>query len=682
VLHSVTRYLALALGMCVLPLWAAPALTNQNDMVTNQQPGYARRDLPALQKMQRRQVFAALRSFDEKGLAEPDFSWQALELLDPARVPGLAEARQAGDLPGALAAVFAACSRQPVGAPAALTEDARAQADAALSNRFSFYGETRQLPAKIDWDFNPGTDHWGHDLNRFGYLAPLVQAYVATGDARYSRKAAGLVLDWIDQCDFARVFKGGGYAFGSYLNQAYQARQWGVTASQLAARRQISPPELLRILKSLHDHLAYLELVTDGHEGNWPTIGCMGMLAGLERLPVLRDTGRFADYCRKTLALQTAVQVLPDGVQDELTPHYHKVVVGNLLASRASLRALGMDLAPATLQTLRKMTHYCQQTTLPDGSRQVAFNDSDPRSVFKPDQLKTQGLADYITPAAKLGPEGFPYAGVALLRQRQDQGDLYLAFDAGPYGRAHQHEDKLGFWLFAYGRSFLVDPGRHLYDFSAVSYLPHLRSTRAHSTIMVDGQGQNSAGRPGTWIAKAPLDLGWRAAPGEVRAAGVYDLGYGPQNAIAVVHRREIVFVRERCWVIFDLVTGKGAHQVEARFQFAPGPVRLEGTRACTAFPDANLLLWPLGDRPVAGARLEEGQAQPRAGWYSDSYNQIEPAPSLVLSMPGQLPLRLATLLFPYRGEKQPKLEFTCDGRAAIIKHADFGEVRVESSLP
>ena len=56
----------------------------------------------------------------------------------------------------------------------------------------------------------------------------------------------------------------------------------------------------------------------------------------------------------------------------------------------------------------------------------------------------------------RLGPECFPYAGVALLRQRQDCGDLYLAFDAGPYGRSHQHEDRLGLWLFAYGRNLLA----------------------------------------------------------------------------------------------------------------------------------------------------------------------------------------------------------------------------------
>ena len=643
-----------------------------------ERPLYSRADLPRLQTLDRQEVFATLGSFDERGMTEEEFAWRALELLDPARVPGLAEARMVGDLPGALAAVLVACRQEPPAEQPELTEDARKLADDALAHRFTFYGETHRLPAELDWDVNPGTAHWGHDLNRFTYLALLTQAYRATGDARYARKAVALMLDWVAKNDFARSFRMEKYAFGSYLNLAIHAGAWARALDVLVDGGQVEPLELLRILKSLQDHLAYLEIVTNGHGGNWPTIGCMGMLSVLERFPVPRDTGRFATYCRDTLAVQIADQVLPDGVQDELTPHYHQVVVNNLANACRSLRALGMDLAPETLATLRQMVRYSQQTITPDGSKHVAFNDSDPGSVPNlARQMAALGLEDFLRPAEELGPETYPYAGVAFLRQRPDQGDLYLAFDAGPFGRSHQHEDKLGFWLFAYGRNFLVDPGRHLYDRSAVSYYEYLCSTRAHSTILVDGQGQNSRARRDTWIAKAPLDLGWQAREREIRTQGVYDLGFGPKNAIPVTHRREIVFVRERCWVIFDVLEGEGEHDIESRFQFAPGNVMLEGTRARTDFPDANLLLWPLATQPIADAHLEKGQENPRGGWYSDGYNKIEPAPALSLRLRGPLPVRLATLLFPYRGTEKPVVEFAFDGETATIRTAEMGEVRV-----
>ena len=212
--------------------------------------------------------------------------------------------------------------------------------------------------------------------------------------------------------------------------------------------------------------------------------------------------------------------------------------------------------------------------------------------------------------------------------------------------------------------------------------IPTCESTAAHSTIRIDGQDQHSAGRRDTWIAKQPLDLGWQVADGEVRASGVYDLGYGPENAIAVVHRREIVFVKERCWVVFDVVEGDGEHLVESRFQFAPGDLHTSGTTARTGFDDANLLLMASPTVPFADIRVERGQENPRGGWYSDSYNKIEPAPALALSLRTALPWRAATLLFPYQGSEPPRVSFTFDGRRATVASPEVGEVQVACSEP
>jgi hypothetical protein len=640
-------------------------------------PQLSRADLPRLRMLDRDGVFAVLGSFDDRDLPEVEFVARALDLLDPQRIAGLTEARQSGDTVRALDAVLRACrgDRSPPGKIQAAAATIAAAEDV-LEHRFSFYGERHQLPPDIDWDFNPGTAHWGHDLNRFSFLGPLVDAYLATGNERFSRKAVELILDWIAKSDASRCFAGSRYVWGSYLNNAIHCQAWCAQLATLIACEQVAPIELLRVLKSLHDQLAYLEIVTNQHSGNWPTIGMQGMLQCLGTFPVFRDTDRLADYCATGLSRQIAQQVLPDGVQDELTPHYHRVVVNNLLNSLRFLRVLQRDLDPQTRQTLGKMLHYAQQTTVPDGSKQVAFNDSDPGTTGNyAERLAELGLSEFVTPPSKLGPEVFPYAGTAFLRQRQDRGDLYLAFDAGPYGRSHQHEDKLGFWLFAYGRNLLVDPGRHLYDGSSRSYYSYLRSTAAHSTIRIDGQDQHSAGRRDTWIAKQPVDLGWRVADGEVRARGVYDLGYGRDNAIAVVHRREIVFVQERCWVVFDLVEGDGERLIESRFQFAPGELHIDGATARTGFEDANLLLIAAPSAAFAEVRVEQGQEQPRRGWYSDSYNKIEPAPALSLSLRTALPWRAATLLFPYRGPSRPAVDFTFDGRQATIRAADLFEV-------
>ena len=642
---------------------------------------YSRRDLEELKGYDRAAVFSVLRSFDERGLGDDGFVAQAVGLFDPGRVPGLREAGKDPNL--LLAAVYDACKAQGEiqEKPLAAAPHRHQLAEDILEHRFQFYSEIHQLPEEIDWDGNPGTGHWGHDLNRFSYLSPLVRAYLDCRDERFSRKAVELILDWIAQCEFGKAFAGTPYMFGSYLNQAIHCEAWAHCLKRLLPYDQVQPIELLRVLKSLHDQLAYLEIVTNGHAGNWPTIGCRGMLAVLAALPVFRDTERFAGYCMESLAVQIEEQVLPDGVQDELTPHYHWVVVNNLLSVVRSAHALGMELEESTRDTLRKMVHYAQQTTVPDGSAQVAFNDSDPIAVPNTaGALEPLGLEEMLSPTERLGPECFPYAGVALLRQRPDRGDLYLAVDGGPFGRGHQHEDKLGMWLFAYGRNFLVDPGRHLYDTSPASYRAFLTSTRAHSTVLIDGQGQHSRGRPETWIAAEPVPLAWRVEEGEVRAAAAYDLGYGEENAIDVVHHREVVFVQERLWVVFDRITGEGVHRVESRFQFAPGELHLEGGRAHTGWEDANLLLWSVPSIPYEDVHIEEGQESPRGGWYSPAYGQLETAPCLSLTAEVRLPFCAATLLYPYRGAVCSDVAFAKEEDGVVLRTKELGDLRVKCS--
>jgi hypothetical protein len=399
----------------------------------NERPRYSRNDLEELKEKNRSDLFDIFGSFDERPLDDAAFTRAAAELVDPAKVPGLDQAIESDNADPIAGAILAACRKDPKSAHEKQHPSASAVtikhtvADDVLENRFTFYGEAHQLPDGFGWDENPGTAHWGHDLNRFSYLPALTAAQVQTGDHRYARKAIDLMLDWVAQCDMERCFQGTPYVFGSYLNNTIHCSAWARCLAALIPTGTVRPIELLRILKSLHDQISYLEIVTNGHTGNWPTIGCQGVLATLTALPVLRDMDRFTAYFIQTLAHQVEEQVLPDGVQDELTPHYHAVVVNNILACAQSCAELGLCFETRTLDTLRQMVRYQEQTVTPDRSAQVAFNDSDPEAVPNlADRLRQIGLGDYVPAPETLGPEAYPYAGVALLRQRPSEGDLYI----------------------------------------------------------------------------------------------------------------------------------------------------------------------------------------------------------------------------------------------------------------
>jgi hypothetical protein len=660
---------------------------------------YTRADLALLKTFTKAQVYEALRSFDAAGMDENIFGLHLAGLLDGQKVPGLGTARGVGDGNGVLRCLYAAClAMEPVGAPkpsASASAEQIQSANEILAHKFTFYTEAHQLPEVIDWDFNPGTAHWGHDLNRFTYLGPLTAAYLATQEERYARKAVGLILDWIAKADFARMFTGTRYVFGSYLNNALHISIWARTVRALLPHGVITPLELGVIVKSLHDQCAYLQIVTAGHAGNWPTIGMRGLLPVVSAFP-LRDTQVFADYAVRLLHEQIADQVLPDGVQDELTSHYHAVVIANLLDCIPALNRLGKSLTPQTLETFGKMLRYWQAAVTPGGKTQIATNDSDPVVVEKYwETAKSLGFGHLCADPEEIGPALYDYAGMAFLRQRAGDGDLYLAFDMGPYGRSHQHEDKLSFMLHAYGRDLIVDPGRHLYDNSAVSFRAHFKHTRAHSTILIDDLGQNSAAHRETWISRKPCAVGWSTTPTLTRASGVYDLGYGPECQVKAVHRREIVFVDQRFWLVFDRVEAPapgsapasgsdGEHVVDLRFQYGPGVVKAErfgeGARAVTGFEDANLLLLALPSAGFESVEVYCGQKEPREGWYSPVYGQLEPAPNLSLKARCVLPFECVTLLWPQRGSARADVRFErIAGRVRVAQGGKAWEVSVPS---
>ena len=67
-----------------------------------------------------------------------------------------------------------------------------------------------------------------------------------------------------------------------------------------------------------------------------------------------------------------------------------------------------------------------------------------------------------------------------------------MEFRSYYFGYRHQHEDKLHFVLYAYGRVHVTDPGNYPYDSS--QWRRYHISAYAHNTILVDGMPQNRRG--------------------------------------------------------------------------------------------------------------------------------------------------------------------------------------------
>lgn len=116
----------------------------------------------------------------------------------------------------------------------------------------------------------------------------------------------------------------------------------------------------------------------------------------------------------------------------------------------------------------------------------------------------------------------------------------------GPFGYAHQHEDKLKFLLTAYRRHFIVEGGFFTYDSS--QWRTYVLGPYAHNVAFADGVGQNRCIRRETFVTDKPSDFIWELTPEYEFAQGYCcgeSEGFGPNAEWIATHRRSILFVKE-----------------------------------------------------------------------------------------------------------------------------------------
>jgi hypothetical protein len=224
----------------------------------------------------------------------------------------------------------------------------------------------------------------------------------------------------------------------------------------------------------------------------------------------------------------------------------------------------------------------------------------------------------------------------------------HVLFDVGPLGcpvsGGHGHADLLSVQCWAFGEPFLADAGTGSY--ADPDWRRFFRSTAAHSTVMVDGESQAVPAGPFSWRQRPRARLrSWLSTEAFDYADADHDAYRRLPDPVR--HRRRVLFVKPRYWVLVDDVEGAGQHLVELRFQFGPAEVRLgPGLWASAAAGGRGLLLCPFASAPLQ-PRLRQGGLEPAEGWVSPDYGQRRPAPVVVYSASARLPLRVITLLLP-----------------------------------
>lgn len=588
-------------------------------------------------------------------------------------------------------------------------------ADDAVANKFQGGQVMPVYPFPngiIDWHYNP-TQHlagyapdneWQWQFNRMAFWGDLGRSYKATGDERYAKAFVHQMLSWVAQSP--RPDTAANTPLSDWRTIEAGIRMGGSWPDAFFAFRRspsVSDADLLVFVSSFLDHGVYLR--KNYTHLNWLTMEMSGLYAVGALFPEFKDAADWRAVSADKLAAEARAQFLPDGAQDELSTEYQNVALGNILKIPEIARWTGRlaELPAGFTAPLEKAYEY-----------QVA--------LMAPDRFAPKynnGLPQYLPTIFKLAVENFPErsdfkwvesdgkqgtaptftsiylnrAGETAMRSNWSRDANYLGFRFGPIGMGHQHQDKLGVVIWAWGRSIVFNTGGGNYEQS--KWRTWATSTYGHNCMIVDGMAQN---RPTTsadpWhdpdlISQGPIDGHWQSNSAFDFASGVYSEGYGPQRLQPASQQRDVLFLKPDLFIIADRMRPNEPqpHAYQARWQLLTTNTRIDPATHALETTDAgqpNLVIIPLLADGL-DVKAVSGQESPELlGWNvrKAMYPQHVPATMVLHTRTGAGPQLLLTLFIPlHAGESNPVRTVMpgADGRSATVSFSDGRELFISA---
>ena len=584
--------------------------------------------------------------------------------------PGLAKVRWAyndGDLVGASYSLLEYYKNgttaqhlrreQPI-----TTDETVAEADTILTDVFVIQNVRGKVPTggdgHRDWYYKgPNNDReWAWLSNRHTQINSVLTAYFETGNPKYATYIDLFLRDFIiKSAPYPAVKRSTSIWRG--LEVAARAKVWSRIFYALINSDYLSPATQLLMLSSLPDHAHYNRNFHGGN--NWLTMEISALATVATNFPEYTESTAWLDYTIETMTESMREQVYSDGVQTELTSHYHNVSLRNFELFKDICDRANKTLPDFFNQTLESMYRYIAQVVRPTGFR-ILNNDGDRGSdrdiILRGAERFANTNWEYIATNGASGTKPsdgpsyfYPWAGQLVSRSGYDTDAHWSFFDVGPWGSGHQHNDKLHLSVTAYGRDLLVDAGRFAYTGEvAEKFRPYAKSSAAHNVLLIDGKGQEA----GPTHAEEPLNGRY------FKITERFDYASQTFDAFEAVsgevkHVRSVVYVRGEFWIVVDKVVTDRPREISALWHWHPSNlVEKVGSTVKTNNQRGNLAVTPVSTQTFA-VEFTRGQEVPKIqGWYSPEYNLFEPNIASSYSTTIEGSTILVWLLLP--SEKEP----------------------------
>ena len=443
--------------------------------------------------------------------------------------------------------------------------------------------------AKITWE-----------LNRHQHLVTLAKAYRLTANPKFANE---LVAQW-KQWQSANPYPIG-MNWASSLEVAFRSLSWLWVYFLLDE----SPLMTAEVRQQWIHALALSGRHLDTYLSTYfsPNTHLLGEAVALFFLgtlfPQFPRAARWRQRGWQIVLDSAATQVRADGFYFEQSTYYHVYALDLFLHARTLAAANDIPIPAEFDAVLLKMLDAL--LLLGRGGLVPRLGDDDGGRVFDASRNRTEHLLDPLgTGAALFGRGDYKFFAGGLREETlwllgtrglrafeelkstepsdasfalRDSG-LYLmadaktaqqlTIDAGPHGPGHAHADALSVTLIRNGSVVLMDPGTYEYVGATDERSPY-RGTAAHNTLRVDGLDQAEGVGPFGWT-NPPTVHAERWVTGQQ-----FDLFMGWHDGYKrleqpVEHQRSVFHRKGQFWLVRDVATGQGKHQLELTWHLGP----------------------------------------------------------------------------------------------------------------
>lgn len=543
-------------------------------------------------------------------------------------------------------------------------------AEAIMGGRIAFVDKVLDVGPRIDWHA------WDYPCAesrfvRWFWMRPLVSAYRTTGHGRYARGAMDIVRAFHSDARPPAQRPVTWYGYNGPWQALMAAGRVPIALDlyrTIGRSDALDDADRVTFLKLLLEHAEFLYTVSDTHVAhNWEVAMMVALLELAHALPGFRDSPRWKERAVERFTQNMRDCVLDDGGYWERSEYHFSAILEYAVAWRA-LREAGEPVPPEWPDALQRMYEWAMYVLTPQRQYPPVGHASfggGRNYVSRFDEERWGGLPeDSMVPvlgeAADLFPERsdfgwfetgrgkpperasrvLPHTGLLVMRSGWEPDDLYLimSYNASP-DVIDTHPDLLSVGVWAHGRAWLSNSGS-THGYEASEFRSWDMQTRSSNTVMVDGESQaylSNGGRLQTWAS----------LPGFDHAAAV-SRAY---ERFGVEHRRAVLLVKPRYWVIHDILEGDGGtHEYRWHGHFQPTELAVDDDAGMVATDERAGSVLFTACLPEDGQTLEQdtGPISTPAG--------TREGPYVALVQRSARPVAFTVVLHPARAGTAPEV--------------------------